>query len=305
MTVAILIPTFRRNDPLERAIRSVWTQTRLPDEIVVSDNSPDAQARPLIDSLREHTPVPLIYVHADQPGVSHARNAGFAATSADIIVQLDDDESAPSHWLESFLQSSSSLNAPVVFGPVQAQVDVSSPVRQAYLKRLFSRTGPDDDQRISKPKGCGNALIHRARLTLPDPVYDPGANEIGGEDDVLFNALKDQGVVFGWSAKARVFEHVQDDRKSWRTLLLRSYSYGQGPSQACFYGDRRHWLTLGAWMTIGTVQALIYTIMIPLARLLSPDAAALCIDKAAQGVGKVFWSERLTPKFYGASALNA
>lgn len=305
MSVAVLIPTFRRNGPLERALRSVWNQTRLPDEIVISDNSPEAMARALIDTLQSHSPVPLIYVHADQPGVSHARNAGFAATQADIIVQLDDDESAPSYWLESLLDSSARLGAPVVFGPVRAQVSASGPVRKAYLCRLFSRHGPHQDQRIADPHGCGNALIDRSKLALPDPVYDLGANEIGGEDDVLFNHLSDQGVVFGWSAKAEVYEHVQDDRQAWRTLLMRSFAYGQGPSQACIHGDRHDWLKLGFWMAIGAGQALTYTLALPMARLISADMAALCIDKAAQGVGKLIWSERFSPKFYGAAALQA
>jgi len=304
MTVAVLIPTFRRNKPLESAIRSVWQQSQLPDEIVISDNSPNAEARALIESLRTHSPVPLVYVHADQPGVSHARNVGFAATSADIIVQLDDDETASNHWLESILKSSEVLDVPIVFGPVKAEVSVAGAVRQEYLCRLFSRLGAETDEPLSEPLGCGNALINRARLRLPDPVFDPAANEIGGEDDVLFNHLKDQGVQFGWSAQAVVYEHVQDNRQTWRTLLLRSYAYGQGPSQACLHGSRRNWLKLLAWMGIGAGQVLAFGLALPFARLISPKAAALCVDKAAQGMGKLIWSDKLSPRIYGAAALQ-
>ena len=40
MSVAVLIPTYRRNEALADAIRSVLVQTRLPDEILVVDNDP-------------------------------------------------------------------------------------------------------------------------------------------------------------------------------------------------------------------------------------------------------------------------
>ena len=44
MSVAVLIPTYRRNDALADAVRSVFAQTRLPDEIVIVDNDPQAGA---------------------------------------------------------------------------------------------------------------------------------------------------------------------------------------------------------------------------------------------------------------------
>ena len=39
MSVSVVIPTFRRPDGVLRALLSVFAQTRLPEEIVVVDNT--------------------------------------------------------------------------------------------------------------------------------------------------------------------------------------------------------------------------------------------------------------------------
>lgn len=303
MSVAVLIPTYRRNDALSDAVRSVFTQTRLPDEIVIVDNDPQGGAKTAVDQLSDGAPVRLSYVHEPNPGVSNARNSGFAHTQARYIAQLDDDETASPHWLAALLDAREALDAPIVFGPVIAQLPdpLKRGVRAAYTQRLYSRLGPSETQVIDKPHGCGNALFDREALELPSPVFDHAANEIGGEDDMLFQKLQAQGVCFGWAADADVFEHVQTPRLSWGKLLERSFAYGQGPTQICAQNPRTR-AGVAFWMGVGAVQMLVFGACAPVARLISAKAAANCLDKAAQGAGKLIWFEALSPRLYGASA---
>ncbi|HCR66229.1 MAG: glycosyl transferase [Oceanicaulis sp.] len=304
MSVAVLIPTYRRNDALAGAVRSVFAQTRLPDEIVIVDNDPQAGARIAVEQLSDGAPVRLSYVHEPNPGVSNARNTGFAHTQARFIAQLDDDETASPHWLASLLDARKTLDAPVVFGPVIAQLPdpLTRGVRAAYTQRLYSRLGSSDTQVIDKPHGCGNALFDREALDLPSPVFDHAANEIGGEDDMLFQRLQAQGVCFGWAAQADVYEHVQAPRQSWGKLLQRSFAYGQGPTQTCAQDAPRNWAGVVFWMGVGAAQVLVFGACAPLARLISAKAAAECLDKAAQGLGKLIWFEAVSPRLYGANA---
>ena len=303
MSVAVLIPTYRRNDALADAVRSVFAQTRLPDEIVIVDNDPQAGARAAVEQLSDSAPVRLSYVHEPNPGVSNARNTGFAHTSARFIAQLDDDETASPHWLASLLDASEALDAPVVFGPVIAQLPdpLTRGVRAAYTQRLYSRLGSSDTQVIDKPHGCGNALFDREALDLPSPVFDQAANEIGGEDDMLFQKLQAQSVRFGWAAQADVYEHVQAPRQSWGKLLQRSFAYGQGPTQTSAQSPG-NWAGVAFWMGVGAAQVLVFGACAPLARLISAKAAAECLDKAAQGLGKLIWFEACSPRLYGANA---
>lgn len=304
MSVAVLIPTYRRNTALADAVRSVLAQTRLPDEIIIVDNDPKGGARETVEQLASDAATAIVYVHEPKAGVSNARNTGFARTRARFIAQLDDDETADAHWLESLLTAREALDVPIVFGPVMAQVssDVIGAVRSAYMQRLYSRLGPADDRVIETPHGCGNALFDREALDLPNPVFDLAANEIGGEDDLLFAKLKARGARFGWAANARVFEHVQAPRQSWFKLLERSFAYGQGPTQACASANPSNWAGVAFWMGVGAAQLALFGLAAPLARLVSAQAAASCLDRAAQGLGKLVWFEAVSPRLYGASA---
>ena len=78
--VAVIIPTLRRPESLERAVRSVLAQTGVSDrlrEIVVVDNDPQASSRDTTAQLAEEAGIPIIWRHAPRPGVATARNAGL------------------------------------------------------------------------------------------------------------------------------------------------------------------------------------------------------------------------------------
>lgn len=301
--LAVLIPTFRRPDSLERALRSVFGQTRTPDEIIVSDNDPAGSARDRVAALQADAPCPLIYVHAPAPGVSNARNAGFAAASAPRIAQLDDDESAPPHWLGALETVHDATDAGVTFGPVHALASETGPVLSAWLTRLYSRAPGHAEGLIAKPYGCGNSLIDRERCTLPAPVFDAAANEMGGEDDILFTALAMNGVLFAWAPQAEVIEHVETSRGTFGHAARRSFAYGQGPSQTAL--KSKHFGQLAAWVAIGGAQAAGFTLALPVALIAGPVPAAACLDRLVQGAGKMMFFDFAAPRFYGVSARQA
>ena len=298
--VAVLVPTFRRPDSLERALRSLFQQARTPDEIIVSDNDPAGSARARVEALQADAPCPLIYVHAPAPGVSNARNAGFAAASAPRIAQLDDDESAPPHWLSALEAVHETSGAAITFGPVHARAENAGPILSAWLTRLYSRAPDHAQGTIAKPYGCGNSLIDRDRCSLPAPVFDAAANETGGEDDILFTALADAGVRFAWAPGAQVIEHVETSRASFAHAACRSFAYGQGPSQTALKSKR--FGALAAWIAVGAAQAVAFTLALPAALIAGPVPAAACIDRIVQGAGKMVFFDFAAPRFYGAAA---
>ncbi|MCR9128356.1 MAG: glycosyltransferase [Alphaproteobacteria bacterium] len=300
MTLAVLIPTFRRNASLERALKSVFSQTLTPDRIVVADNSPEGGARDVIAALEAEAPCPLVYVHACQPGVANARNAGFAAcANMDRIAQLDDDESAYPGWLAALAAVADATGAAVVFGPVDPEAEGAGIARTAWLRRLYARLPELPDGVTTKPWGCGNSLIDQRAGKLPSPPFDPAANETGGEDDRLFSILARSRARFAWANAARVTEHVDPRRGSWNALARRAFAFGQGPSQDA--AERKAWAEVAVWMGIGALQAVLFGLLIAPARLVGPDPCAAAIDKAVQGAGKLFWFDRFAPRFYGAA----
>lgn len=302
--VAVVVPTLRRPESLERALRSLFAQAGVSGrlrEIIVADNDPIASATPVVDRLSGDSPVRLIHVHAPRPGVATARNAGLAATDAPLIAFLDDDEAASLGWLAALLAARDSTGADVVFGPIRGRTPEGTGWAAPYLDRFFGREGPAEDGLIPSPYGCGNSLMTRA-TALPGPApFDTASDQAGGEDDILFSALAARGGRFGWAAAAWVDEFAPPHRATLRYALTRAFAYGQGPSQAA--AARRNWPGVARWMAVGAAQAAVWgtaALILTIAR--SPRRADV-MDRAARGLGKVLWAPGFEPRFYGAAEL--
>ncbi|MGM0442752.1 MAG: glycosyltransferase family 2 protein [Fibrobacterota bacterium] len=96
MEFSLVIPTKDRADLLERAVRSVFAQTLLPDEIIVVDDGSRDDTPAVAERLRGDSPVPLIICrNAVARGGSAARNRGIHAARGTFVAFLDDDD----RWL--------------------------------------------------------------------------------------------------------------------------------------------------------------------------------------------------------------
>ncbi|PZT99124.1 MAG: glycosyltransferase family 2 protein [Brevundimonas sp.] len=303
--VAVVIPTLRRPEGLERAVRSVFAQAEALERIaavVVVDNDPDGSAAPLAERLRSQGPVPLAYVHAPIPGVATARNAGLAATDAPLIAFLDDDEAASPRWLAALLEAQVQTGADVLFGPIRGRVPDDAGWTTAYLERFFGRQGPLRNGLTDDLHGCGNTLMVR-QTALPGPApFDVAMNETGGEDDRLFTALMKRGGRFGWAADAWVDEFAPPHRATLAYALTRAFAYGQSPSQMA--ADRGDWPGVIKWMLVGAAQAAIWGAASLVFAMLRHPGRAQVYDRCARGLGKLLWTRRFEPKLYGAAMLS-
>ena len=302
--VAVIIPTLRRPDSLERAVRSGLAQTGVADrlrEIVVVDNDPQASSRDATARLAAASAVPIIWRHAPRPGVATARNAGLAATSAPLIAFLDDDEAASPGWLAALLTAQAATGADAVFGPIRGRAPDGPGWTRPDLERFFGREGPDRTQLIETPYGCGNSLLVRA-TALPGAVpFNAAADQSGGEDDALFAALAARGGRFGWAADAWVDEFAPPHRATLRYALTRAFAYGQGPSQTA--AAARDWRAVTRWMAVGAAQAAVWGAAALGLTLIASPRRADALDRCARGIGKLFWMKGFEPHFYGTREL--
>lgn len=302
--VAVIVPTLRRPASLERALRSLFNQTSVADRVaalVVVDNDPVGSAAATVESLRPSSPWPLTYVHAPRPGVATARNAGLAATEAALIAFLDDDEAASPGWLAALLKAQTATGADAVFGPIAGRAPDSPPWLKPYLERFFGREGPDQTRLIDHPFGCGNSLMVRSSALPGSTPFDLSTDQAGGEDDALFAALAARGGRFGWAADAWVEEFALAHRARLGYALARAFSYGQGPSQMAAAAG--NWPALLRWMVIGAAQTVVWGVASGALTLIGSPKRAEMYDRAARGIGKLFWMRGFEPHFYGAREL--
>jgi glycosyltransferase involved in cell wall biosynthesis len=95
---SVVITTYNRRDFLEEAIKSVLNQSMIDFELIVVDDCSSDNTEALIETVKDHR---LSYRrHANNSGVSTARNTGIHAARAQYICFLDDDD----EYLPDFLE---------------------------------------------------------------------------------------------------------------------------------------------------------------------------------------------------------
>ena len=130
--VSVVIPTCNRPDDLRRCLAALQAQTvTRPVEVIVIDNRP-GPASPTPAVVREFPGVR--FIEESKPGLSYARNAGFAAASGDIFIAIDDDVTVPAGWLERLIAPFARPEVMAVTGHVlPIELETSSQCRfEAY-----------------------------------------------------------------------------------------------------------------------------------------------------------------------------
>ena len=127
-------------------------------------------------------------------------------------------------------------------------------------------------------------------------------DQSGGEDDALFQTLADQGAIWGWASNAWVEEAAPAHRANLSYALTRAFAFGQGPSQKA--ARERDWPGLIRWMVIGAGQTLVFGGVAAAHWLTGRASRADWTDRAARGLGKLFWMSPFEPKLYGLAELK-
>ena len=94
-SLSAIVTTFNRPDYLDAAVKSVISQTRAVDEIIVIDDSDRTQRenKAVIKSFDDHRII--LIATSGCIGSNPARNLGVMAAKGDYIAFLDDDD----QWL--------------------------------------------------------------------------------------------------------------------------------------------------------------------------------------------------------------
>ena len=118
--VSVILPVYNGARYLAEALRSVLTQSTLPDEIIVIDDGSTDDSAAVVSSLSAASPVPIRYIQQANHGPAVARNAGLAAAAGDYVAFQDADD----RWMPDKLAVQVSLlqrhvNAQAVIGYTQ------------------------------------------------------------------------------------------------------------------------------------------------------------------------------------------
>jgi GT2 family glycosyltransferase len=102
VSLSLIVPTYGRPLDAMRCLASVQGQTLSGLELLLVDNSPDAELRSRIDAFNADAQVRARYVHEPRLGLHNARHAGARAASGDVLVFTDDDAEFDPDWLRAY-----------------------------------------------------------------------------------------------------------------------------------------------------------------------------------------------------------
>lgn len=148
--VSVIIPVFNRVFELKRAIDSVLEQTNVEYEIIIVDDSSDADIKGVVDSYNDKR---FVYIrNSENVGVAASRNVGIRASRYGMIAFLDSDD----EWLPNKLTA-------------QLKYLENSPVAVVHTEEIWVRNGARVNQKKVHKKTGGDIYIPSLRLCLMSP----------------------------------------------------------------------------------------------------------------------------------------
>jgi GT2 family glycosyltransferase len=240
VAVSIVIPTCNRPDDLRRCLEAVEAQrgTR-PLEVLVIDNRPGPTSE-TVAVARQFEGVILLEEH--RPGLSYARNAGFAAASGAIVVAIDDDVTVPPGWLERLVAPFARPEVMAVTGHVlPIELDTESQcLFEAYggLGKGFEAFERDGEwfrtRRVAVPTWLLGATANAAfrasvfvdpRIGMLDEALGAGMPTGCSEDTYLFYRILKAGGTIAYEPAAWVWHRHRRDLPALRRQI---YAYSKG-----------------------------------------------------------------------------
>lgn len=92
-TSTLIIATYNWPGALKLCLKSVLTQTVLPDEVIIADDGSREDTKKLVGLFKQELPVPLVHIWQPDEGFQLAkiRNRAIAAAKGEYIIQIDGD----------------------------------------------------------------------------------------------------------------------------------------------------------------------------------------------------------------------
>jgi GT2 family glycosyltransferase len=221
----VVIPTANRATFLAAMVDSILGGAKLPDEIIVVDQSSDERTRELIINLRIQFPIVRL-IPDPGSGTSRAKNIGWRASRSDVICFTDDDAWVDKNWLAEIVRATETYPR---FGVMGGRVLIPNLDENLPLKFPESGLGlmpwfdPPIPEGVFPPAAVPvgvNLVVQRATLeALNGFNEDLGPNyqrkvPLYGEEGDLCRRAKNLGLTVLYVPQAVVWHPLYPGRNS-------------------------------------------------------------------------------------------
>ena len=224
--ILINICTYKRPQMLKACIDSILSQ-QIPNEwdveLCIVDNDAQESAKNIVQTYAQKSPLQISYFSEKNQGIPFARNRGVEeslAKKADLILFIDDDETADENWLMAYFEATKKYQGDVYSGPVRYIFP------QDYADWLSNKGDYETpDGALKRRASTNNALVHKKVFEASGYglMFDIDMTFTGGSDTDFFIRYEKMGGKIIHVSHAVVAEAVITNRLkiSWR--LSRQY----------------------------------------------------------------------------------
>ena len=297
--ISVVICTLRRRTDLEKVLLSCMALAdldRYAVEIVVVDNSPEAEAKAFVAQYSGCGNVAVRYVHEPRLSIAYARNAGIAAAGSDLVAFIDDDMRLSTFWLRSVMRhmGNGGPNALIcAITPLPEQSGQVTDPRSLWPYRRDLGLPEGHHVRI-KPSGhipgagAGNSVLRRSACMAAALQFDPAFGN-GGEDTDFFMRLGRHVTNIAWSVESLAYEIVSPGRMSPEFLSDRALRGSRNLARALIKNSRHPLLAKSRLLAIACVQGIWRASHYCILLLARPADARYAKVSVAAAFGKLPW----------------
>ena len=233
-SIGVGILTANRPHQLRESLRHLSTGSRLPDQIVVLNNSPNDPVPPI---LQEFPNLNIRILQGDYLEYAAARNLVVEALETEFIAFLDDDCYADASWLELLHEGLREYDA--VGGLVLPASPLRSP--QDWHPELNWLLGLSTPSALTDSTGM-RVLPSTSNMGFRKKVWEEvrfqelggrirdhamGNYALGGEDAAFWRGVRNAGFRTVMIPEAVVFHDISGERYAVRNSLERAKKDGQ------------------------------------------------------------------------------
>ena len=241
MELSIVIATYNNVSSLERTLRSVAVQDAdksIWECVVVNNGSTDDTAKRVVAFAKKHGDINIKLVDEPQQGLSYARNRGIAESKGQFIAFIDDDETINEGFVSAYIDLFRNHGAFVGSGAMKVCYETARPKWMSYYteKMIANPLDLGSDiitiTRTITPTG-GNMAFNREVFNLygnfDTNLGRKGEVLFGGEENDLFDRIRDLGERIFYTPHAVAYHHISD--KKLTAEYFDRLSYGVGVSK--------------------------------------------------------------------------
>lgn len=248
VTLDVVLPTYKRTDLLRKALESLL-RAPVPDglevSIIVVDNNSGDDTPAVVAEIAAAASLPVRYVLERKQGLSNARNGGIAASQAELVGFIDDDEEIEPSWFTVIGREFADSSLDFIGGPCLANwvtpiPDWLPPGYHSVIGAVPPKPRALFDRNFAANLMGGNAVIRR-RVFSQVGVYAPHLGRsnkglLSEEDAEFYRRLQNAQLKGVYVPDLAILHYIAPDRLTRK--YHRRWVYWRGISQGV--ADREH-----------------------------------------------------------------